>query len=393
MTTRKLATDRLMVIFVSSPDGSYDQLYVSNYALRQVRDELLRIDGIGDIDMQGARDYAMRVWLDPGPAWRRNRHHRPRDVISNAIQAQNCRGSPADTGRRSRRWPTQSPVPAQPSPFRGRLADAAGVRRPSFIRAGADGRLLRLHDIGHGSCWARQSYTTRAATLQGRPAGGAGRPPQRPGSECTGDGGKEIRTRLAAIALAHFPCRHPPPSRLRPAPLRRPKAMHEAEPLTIAEAVVPRRSSWSCCSCRTGAPPPIPIPRHPGLADRHLRGDDPPFGFTLNVLTPVRPGAGGRHRRRRRHRGGGECRPPPADRKKPPVQATPPTRDHAGGRRGALLVVALVLCAVFVPTAFLEGITGRFFRQFAVTIAVATAPVLLLLAHPQPGAGDAGAPA
>ena len=66
VTTRKLATDRLMVIFVSSPDASYDQLYVSNFALRQVRDELLRIDGIGDIDMQGARDYAMRVWLDPG---------------------------------------------------------------------------------------------------------------------------------------------------------------------------------------------------------------------------------------------------------------------------------------------------------------------------------------
>ena len=66
VTTRKLATDRLMVIYVTSPDNSYDQLYVSNFALRQVRDELLRIDGIGDIDMQGARDYAMRVWLDPG---------------------------------------------------------------------------------------------------------------------------------------------------------------------------------------------------------------------------------------------------------------------------------------------------------------------------------------
>src|SRR5258706_3793999 len=54
-----------MVVFMLSPDDSFDQLYISNYALLQVRDELLRLDGIGDIQMFGARDYSMRLWLDP----------------------------------------------------------------------------------------------------------------------------------------------------------------------------------------------------------------------------------------------------------------------------------------------------------------------------------------
>src|SRR6202165_5305078 len=65
VVTRKNSPDILMVVFMLSPDDSFDQLYISNYALLQVRDELLRVDGIGDIQMFGARDYSMRLWLDP----------------------------------------------------------------------------------------------------------------------------------------------------------------------------------------------------------------------------------------------------------------------------------------------------------------------------------------
>src|SRR5258705_2475236 len=65
VVTRKNSPDILMVVFMLSPDDSFDQLYISNYALLQVRDELLRLDGIGDIQMFGARDYSMRLWLDP----------------------------------------------------------------------------------------------------------------------------------------------------------------------------------------------------------------------------------------------------------------------------------------------------------------------------------------
>src|SRR6201985_573807 len=65
VTTRKNSPDLMMVVFMLSPDDTYDQLYISNYALRQVRDQLLRLDGIGDIQIFGARDYSMRLWLDP----------------------------------------------------------------------------------------------------------------------------------------------------------------------------------------------------------------------------------------------------------------------------------------------------------------------------------------
>src|SRR6202161_908621 len=65
VTTQKNSPDILMVVFMLSPDDTFDQLYISNYALLQVRDQLLRQDGIGDIQIFGARDYSMRLWLDP----------------------------------------------------------------------------------------------------------------------------------------------------------------------------------------------------------------------------------------------------------------------------------------------------------------------------------------
>ena len=61
-----------MAVNVLSPDGSLDRGYVSNYALTQLKDRLSRVDGIGDVQMFGARDYAMRVWIDPGPRRRRS---------------------------------------------------------------------------------------------------------------------------------------------------------------------------------------------------------------------------------------------------------------------------------------------------------------------------------
>src|SRR6201985_718972 len=65
VVTKKNSPDILMVVFMLSPDDTLDQLYISNYALLQVRDQLLRLDGIGDIQIFGARDYSMRLWLAP----------------------------------------------------------------------------------------------------------------------------------------------------------------------------------------------------------------------------------------------------------------------------------------------------------------------------------------
>ena len=65
VVTKKNSPNLMLVVLLMSPDDTYDQLYISNYALRRVRDLLLRLDGVGDIRMYGARDYSMRLWLDP----------------------------------------------------------------------------------------------------------------------------------------------------------------------------------------------------------------------------------------------------------------------------------------------------------------------------------------
>ena len=113
VTVKKNSPDMLMVIHLSSPDGSRDQLYISNYATLQVKDVLARLDGVGDVQIFGARDYAMRIWLDPDKVAARNLT--AGEVVA-ALQAQNVqvavgRAQPAaDADARapssstSRRW-------------------------------------------------------------------------------------------------------------------------------------------------------------------------------------------------------------------------------------------------------------------------------------------------
>src|SRR5919198_6569049 len=72
ITTTKSSPDLLMVVHLLSPDNRYDQAYISNYALTQVRDVLARLDGVGDITIFGAREYSMRIWLNPDRMASRN---------------------------------------------------------------------------------------------------------------------------------------------------------------------------------------------------------------------------------------------------------------------------------------------------------------------------------
>ena len=86
ITVRKNSPDLMMVIHLSSPDGSRDQLYISNYVTLQVKDVLARINGVGDVQIKGARDYSMRIWLDPEKVAARNL---TAGEIVAALQAQN----------------------------------------------------------------------------------------------------------------------------------------------------------------------------------------------------------------------------------------------------------------------------------------------------------------
>jgi hydrophobe/amphiphile efflux-1 (HAE1) family protein len=100
VTTKKKSPSILLAVSLISPDGRYDDLYLSNFATIQIRDELLRIKGVGDIVIFGERDYAMRVWLDPNRLAARSLT--AVDVV-NAIQSQNIQIAAGSIG--------QEPVP------------------------------------------------------------------------------------------------------------------------------------------------------------------------------------------------------------------------------------------------------------------------------------------
>jgi hydrophobe/amphiphile efflux-1 (HAE1) family protein len=171
VVTRKNSPDLLMVIFIMSPDETFDQLYISNYALRQVRDRLVRLDGVGDINMVGARDYSMRLWLDPEKI--ANLGMTAGDVLA-AIRAQNLQIAGGQVAE-----PPISDRAFQPSlTLVGRLKDPQQFE-DIIVKAGGDGRTVRLRDVARVELGAL-AYATNSLLL--RKPGVALQILQRPGS-------------------------------------------------------------------------------------------------------------------------------------------------------------------------------------------------------------------
>src|SRR5262249_52991188 len=96
VTTRKRSPDILCGLAINSPDGRYDQLYLSNFALIQIKDELARVDGVGDVFLFGQRDYSMRIWLSPGRL--ASRQMTASDVVQ-AIREQNAQVATGSIGQ------------------------------------------------------------------------------------------------------------------------------------------------------------------------------------------------------------------------------------------------------------------------------------------------------
>src|SRR5581483_5007104 len=96
VTTIKRSPDILMGLAINSPDGRYDQLYLSNLALMQVKDELARVPGVGDVFLFGQRDYSMRIWVDPAELAARRMS--AGDVVA-AIQEQNAQVAAGSIGQ------------------------------------------------------------------------------------------------------------------------------------------------------------------------------------------------------------------------------------------------------------------------------------------------------
>src|ERR671916_71506 len=141
VVTRKRSPDITMVVHLVSPDGSLDPLFTSNYALLQVRDELARVEGVGDLVVFGAREYSMRVWLDPDKLSARGLT--AQDAVS-AVQEQNVQVAAGIIGA--------PPVPKGETAFQytvstqGRLTDEKEFGA-IVVKAGADGQVTYVRDV------------------------------------------------------------------------------------------------------------------------------------------------------------------------------------------------------------------------------------------------------
>jgi hydrophobe/amphiphile efflux-1 (HAE1) family protein len=352
VVTRKDSPDILMAVFMLSPDDTFDQLYISNYTLLQVRDELLRIDGVGNIEMFGARDYSMRLWLDPDRI--ANVGLTSSEVLA-AIRAQNLQIAGGQIAE-----PPIADRAFQPNlVFTGRLKDIREFE-DIVVKAGSDGRIVRLRDVARVELGAL-SYNTSSFIL--RKSAVAMVVTQRPGSNALATA-KHISDTMERLKT-NFPkgldynIGYNPTEFIAQSVHELIKTIYEAMALVVI-VVLMFLQGW-----RPAIIPIIAIPvslvgtfavmAALGFSINNLTL----FGLVLAVGIVVDDAIVVVENVERHLRLGMSRR-----------EAALKTMEEVGG---ALVSIALVLCAVFVPTAFLGGISGEFFRQFAVTIAVATA--------------------
>ena len=351
VTVTKSSPDLMMVVHLYSPDKSRDSLFISNYATLAITDTLTRVDGVGSITVFGSRDYSMRVWLDPDRL--QTVGLTAGDVVL-ALQAQNVQvaGGVLD----------QPPMPKQGA-FQfavqtlGRLANPEEFA--NIVVKQAAGAVVRLKDVARIEL-AAQDYTSNSY-LDRDPAVALAIF-QRPGSNALATA-KTIIATMDQLATRF-------PSGIARAIVYNPTEFIQesvnAVIETIGEAVILVvlvvilfLQTW-----RAAVIPIVAIPVSL-VGTFFFMGM---FGFTLNNLSLfglvlaigiVVDDAIVVVENVERNIELGLS----------PRDAAYKSMDEVGG---ALVAIALVLCAVFVPSAFITGISGQFYRQFALTIASAT---------------------
>jgi hydrophobe/amphiphile efflux-1 (HAE1) family protein len=352
VTTLKSSPDLLMVIHMISPDGRFDQLYIGNYALIQVRDSLARVDGVGDVTPFGLREYSMRVWLDPeklAHLWLT-----PGDVVR-ALREQNLQVASGVIG--------QPPVPTG-SDYQltvntlGRLLEP-GQFEEVILKTGADGRVTRVRDVARIELGARD-YAVNSY-LDNQPAV-AMAIAQRPGSNAlaTAEGVERSIEELSKGFPEGLEYRivYNPTVFVRESIDSVIHTLYEAAFLVVLVVLV-FLQSWRASLIPLVAIPVSLIGTFAAMSA---------FGFSLNMLSLfglvlaigiVVDDAIVVVENVERHIAAGLS----------PREASHKAMDEV---TGAVIAIAVGLSAVFVPTAFISGISGQFYRQFALTIAVST---------------------
>ena len=294
VTVKKKSPNVLMIVNLFSPPsratpGIRDNLYLSNYATIQIRDELARIPGVGDVTYLGQRDYSMRIWLDPQKMAYRGLS--AGDVVL-AIQQQNAQVAAGQIG--------QPPVPkGQEFQYTmttlGRLVDAEQFADMIIKSTDAQGRLVRMRDVARVELGAQGHDQT--CTLNGRPSVALS-VYQLPGSNALKTAGL-VRAKMEELKSAFHPGRGLQ-DRLRHDALHQridQRGLHDAPRRRAAGGL---RGAAVPAELALGGHPPG---RRAGGHHRHLRRDG---GDGVQPQQPhaLRPGAGDRHRGRRRDRGG-----------------------------------------------------------------------------------------
>src|SRR4051812_3349527 len=353
LVVRKASPDLMMVVHMTSPDGSRDQQYISNYATLYVKDVLSRIDGVGNVIVFGARDYSMRVWLDPA---RVAGHNLTATEVLLAMRAANLQVAAGAIN--------QAPA-TSPGGFTLTVNTLGRLSTPEefgsiVLRAEQDGSITRLRDVARIELGA-QDYTLNAY-LDNKTATALGIF-QRPGSNAlsTSDGIKHAMEELKK----NFPpgldysVVYNPTEFIQASVDAVIHTLFEAL-LLVVIVVILFLQTWRAALIPLLA---IPVSLIGSFAVMSAVGISfntlSLFGLVLAIGIVVDDAIVVVENVERYLRQGMS-----------PLEAAHKTMDEVGS---ALVAISLVLIAVFLPTAFIAGLQGSFYRQFAITIAASTA--------------------
>jgi len=353
VTTEKTSPDLLMVVHLESPDNRYDMLYLANLAILQVKDELGRLPGVGNVQVFGAGDFSMRVWLNPNKL---ASHNLTATDVVQAIREQNVQvaagvlgAPPTNTGSTA----FQLLVNTQ-----GRLTTEEEFGN-IIVRAAKDGQITRIRDVGRVELGS-STYALRSL-LDNKPA--AALPiSQRPGSNAL-QTSQQVRETMERLKKSFpegvdYKIVYDPTVFVRESIQAVGHTFVEALILVVLVVLI-FLQTWRASIIPLLALPVSLI----GTFSIMLA-----LGFSLNTLSlfglvlaigiVVDDAIVVVENVERNIELGHE-----------PHEATRRAMEEVSG---PIAAIALVLCAVFVPTAFIVGLSGQFYKQFALTIAIST---------------------
>ena len=349
---RKATPNILLAVHLYSPDGSRDNLYLSNYATLHVKDALARLPGVGDVQLFGARDYAMRIWLDPDKV---AAYKLDADEVLAALRAQNLQVSAGILN--------QPPVSGNPA-YQLNVQTLGRLTTPEqfadiILKTDAQGRPTRLRDVGRVEIGAADYGSTAFMDrAEGLPLLIFAQP-----------GANSLAVEHEVLATMQDLKKDFPPGVsdiiiYDPTTFVAKSVREVATTIFVAILLVVGVVFLFLQTWRASLIPVIAIPVSLvgaftilfalGISLNNLSL----FGLVLAVGIVVDDAIVVVENVERNIAAG-----------MTPKESAHRTMDEVGG---ALVSIALTLCAVFVPSAFLSGISGQFFRQFAVTIAAST---------------------